>query len=165
MTLKALLELKLTLIHKTEERRGLSCFRGFPKHSYGMLDQVLVDTLGRCLNGLGNHPELRQEIVSEIRKDRPLLAGLAYGSQFLNSRIAIYGISPTQGSWTDANLTNKIDMRYIDIDGSLERLYAMARSTDGLGTKPWSFPALLLSLSILSLKVLDLRNALSILLT
>jgi hypothetical protein len=124
-----------------------------------MLDQVLVDTLGRCLNGLGNHPELRQEIVSEIRKDRPLLAGLAYGSQFLNSRIAIYGISPTQGSWTDANLTNKIDMRYIDIDGSLKRLYAMARSTDGLGTKPWSFPALLLSLSILSLKVLDLRNA------
>ena len=143
MTLKALLELPLKLIHKTEKRRGISCFRGSPKHSYGMLDQVLVDTLGRCLNGLGNHPELRQEIVSEIRKDRPLLAGLAYGSQFLNSRIAIYGISPTQGSWTDANLTNKIDMRYIDIDGSLERLYAMARLDDDLEAKPWFFPAFL----------------------
>ena len=89
MTLKALLELPLKLIHKTEKRRGISCFRGSPKHSYGMLDQVLVDTLGRCLNGLGNQPELRQEIVTVIRKGTPLLAGLAYGSQFLNSREAI----------------------------------------------------------------------------
>jgi hypothetical protein len=159
MTLKALLELKLTLIHKTEERRGLSCFRGFPKHSYGMLDQVLVDTLGRCLNGLGNHPELRQEIVTEIRKGTPLLEGLAYGSKFLNSRIAKHGIAPTQGSWADVNLALKIDMRYIDIDGSLERLSAMARSTDGLEAKPWSFPALLILLSILPLKVLDFRDA------
>jgi hypothetical protein len=124
MTLKALLELPLTLIHKTKERRGLFCFRDFPKHSYGMLDQVLVDTLGRCFNGLGNHPELRQEIVTDTRKGTPLLAGLAYASQFLNSRIAKHGISPTQGSWADVNLELKIDMRYIDIDGGLERLYA-----------------------------------------
>ena len=41
-----------------------------------------------------------------------------------------HGISPTQGSWADVNLALKIDMRYRDIDGSLERLYAMARSTD-----------------------------------
>jgi hypothetical protein len=58
--MKALLELPLTLIHKTDKRRqqdaqGESCFRGFPKHSYGMLYQV--DTLGRGVNGLGNHPE------------------------------------------------------------------------------------------------------------
>jgi len=148
MTMKALLELPLTLIHKTEKRRqqdaqGESCFRGFPKHSYGMLDQVLVDTLGRCINGLGNHPELRQEIVKEIRKGTPLLAGLAYGSQFLNSLITERGISPTKGSWADVNLTHQIDMRYIDIDGSLERLYSMARLADDLEAKPWSFPALL----------------------
>ena len=87
-----------------------------------MVDQVLVDTLGRCLNELGTH------------------------------------ISPTQGSWADVNLL-KIDMKYIDINGSLKCLYAMARSTDGLEAKPWSFPALFLSLSILSLKVLDFRNA------
>ena len=131
-----------------------------------MLDQVLVDTLGRCVNGLGNHPELRQEIVTKIRNGTRLLAGLAYGSQLLHSRIVKHGISPQQGSWADVNLARsvettalKIDMRYIDIDGSLERLYAMARSTDGLEAKPWSFPALFLSLSILSLKVLDFRNA------
>jgi hypothetical protein len=108
-----------------------------------MLDQVLVDTLGRCVNRLGNHPELRQEIVTEIRKGTPLLAGLAYGSQFLNSLITERGISPTQGSWADVNLTHQIDMRYIDIDGSLERLYAMARLADDLEAKPWSFHALL----------------------
>ena len=146
--MKALLVLPLTLIHKTEKRRqqdaqGESCFRGFPKHSYGMLDQVLVDTLGRCVHGLGNHPELRQEIVTKIRKDTPLLAGLAYGSQFLNSLITERGISPTEGSWADVNLTHQIDMRYIDIDGSLERLYAMARLADDLEAKPWSFPTLL----------------------
>jgi hypothetical protein len=149
MTMKALLELPLKLIHKTEKRRqqdaqGESCFRGFPKHSYGMLDQVLVDTLGRCVNGLGNHPELRQETVTKIRNGTPLLAGLAYGSQFLNSLIAKRGVSPAQGSWADINLTHQqIDMRYIDIDGSLERLYAMARLDDVLEAKPWSFPALL----------------------
>jgi hypothetical protein len=109
-----------------------------------MLDQVLVDTLGRCVNGLGNHPELRQETVTKIRNGTPLLAGLAYGSQFLNSLIAKRGVSPAQGSWADINLTHQqIDMRYIDIDGSLERLYAMARLDDVLEAKPWSFPALL----------------------
>ena len=148
MTMKALLELPLRLIHKTEKRRqqdaqGESCFRGFPKHSYGMLDQVLVDTLGRCVNGLGNHPALRQEIVTKIRNGTPLLAGLAYGSQFLNSLIAERGISPTKGPWADVNFTHQIDMRYIDIDGSLERLYAMARLDDDLEAKPWFFPAFL----------------------
>ena len=67
-----------------------------------------------------------------------------------------HGISPTQGSLADVNLALKIDMRCIDIDGSLEHLHAMARSTDGLEAKPSSFPALL-SVSILSLKVLDFR--------
>jgi hypothetical protein len=148
MTMKALLEFPLTLIHKTEKRRqqdakGESCFRGFPKHSYGMLDQVLVDTLGRCVNGLGNHPELRQEIATKIRNGTRLLAGLAYGSQFLNSLIAERGISPTQGPWADVNFTHQIDMRYIDIDCSLERLYAMTRLADDLEAKPWFFPTLL----------------------
>jgi hypothetical protein len=87
MTFKALLELPLKLIHKTEKRRGTSWFRAFPRHSHGMLDQVLIDTSGRCVNGLGNHPTLRQEIVSRIQKVTPLLAGLAYGSQYLNSLI------------------------------------------------------------------------------
>ena len=54
-----------------------------------------------------------------------------------------HGISPTQGSLADVNLALKIDMRCIDIDGSLERLYAMARLSDDLKVKPWSFPALL----------------------
>jgi hypothetical protein len=108
-----------------------------------MLDQVLVDTLGRCVNGLGNHPALRQEIVTKIRNGTPLLAGLVYGSQFLNSLIAERGISPTQGPWADVNFTHQIDMRYIDIDGSLERLYAMARLDDDLEAKPWFFPAFL----------------------
>ena len=149
MTFKALLELPLKLIHKTEKRRGKSWFRGFPRHSHGMLDQVLIDTLGRCVNGLSNHPTLRQEIVSRIQKGTPLLAGFAYGSQYLKSLIAEHGISRAQGSWEDVNFRrtkerfNQIDMRYIDLDGSLKRLYAMVTSSDSLEAKPWSFPALL----------------------
>jgi hypothetical protein len=55
-----------------------------------------------------------------------------------------HGISPTQGSWADVNLTHQqIDMRYIDVDGSLERLYAVARLAGDLEAKPWYFPALL----------------------
>lgn len=115
MTFKALLELPLKLIHKTEKRRGTSWFRPFPRHSHEMLDQVLIDTLGRCVNGIAEH-----------------------------------GISRAQGSWEHVNLRhtekrfNQIDMRYIDLDGSLKRLYAMVRS-DSLEAKPWSFPALLCS--------------------
>jgi hypothetical protein len=40
-----------------------------------------------------------------------------------------HGISPTQGSLADVNLALKIDMRCIDIDGSLERLHAMAMAS------------------------------------
>ena len=70
--------------------------------------------------------------------------------QYLNSLIAEHEISRAQGSWEHVNLRrteerfNQIDMRYIDLDGSLKRLYAMVRS-DSLEAKPWSFPALLCS--------------------
>jgi hypothetical protein len=151
MTLVTLLELPLTLIHETEIRRGTSCFRGNPRHSHGMLDQVLIDTLGRCINGLDDHPELRQELVTAIRKGAPLLAGVAFGEKLLEDLVAQLGISPAKGSWADVNLTSgQIDMRYIDLHGSLKRLYSIS---DGPEANPWSAPAL--SESTLSLNDLQ----------
>jgi len=133
IAIKALLELPLILIHKTEKRREMSQFRGYPKHSHGMLDQVLIDTIARCINGLSqNHPDLRHEIVSSLQTTKTLLTGLAYGAQFLKDLIAKRGISPAAGTWLEVNMDSehRIDMRYLDLDGSLKRLNAMVASDE-----------------------------------
>ena len=125
--------LSFLLIHKTEKRRDMLRFRGYPKHSHAMLDQVLIDTIARCINGLSqNHPDLRHKIVTSLQKTKTLLTGVAYGAQFLKGLTAKRGISPAAGTWLEVNMDSehRIDMRYLDLDGGLKRLNAMVASDE-----------------------------------
>ena len=106
----------------------------------GMLDQVLVDTIGRCLNGLADHPELARGIVTSLQggAGKSFLAGIADGEKFLTSLVAELGTKPTQGSWTEVNMGPGMDMRYLDLEGALKRLnVAMSSIASGTEGKPW----------------------------
>ncbi len=77
----------------------------------GMFEQALVDTVGRCINGLDEDHELRAGVQQRFRSSSRLLDGIKSGTANVRAFVAKFG--------------DGIDTRFLDLDGSHERLCAL----------------------------------------
>jgi ankyrin repeat protein len=89
-----------------------------PLFSPGMIEQGLLDTLGRCLNGLDQHVELRASVVSQVQEKLEKLSKVVRTTDQLVNKLAK----------TDPEIGF-----YLDLRPTLARLTKLIEG----GTKPW----------------------------
>ena len=107
--LQSISQLPLSQIQAQLLHNGTTVSGSF--YNAGVFEQALVDTVGRCVNGLDENHELRASVQQRLRCSSQLLDGIKSGAATVRAFVATFG--------------DEVDTRFLDLDGSHERLCAL----------------------------------------
>ena len=99
----------------------------------GMLEQALIDTLGRCVNGLGQNAEHLSGIKDRLRAPCALLDGVKAGEGYIKQFVRTYGELRSPRTLMD-QCHRLIDTRFLNLGKSHAQLLLIL---GGDSAPPW----------------------------
>jgi len=76
---------------------------------------MCVDTMGRCINGLDQHPELRKHVRQLLKSTPNFMKGIASAGTMMRKLVTTFGKRQCMGG-------RGMDTRYIDLENTHRRL-------------------------------------------